>query len=68
MNRANPIDMRKSLKVADEFKKAGILFVPMPVLSKKDGDELCRESFRRMGILEKQAGAEGIQLLYERIL
>lgn len=55
MNRADPVDMRKALKVADEFKKAGILFVSLPVLNKEDGNNLCVESFRRLDILEKQA-------------
>ena len=33
MNRASPSDMRKALIVVDGFKKAGILFVPVPVLN-----------------------------------
>ena len=55
MERANPADMRKSLAAADEFKKAGILFVPMPVLDKEDGRKLAIEAFRRLDVLEKVA-------------
>jgi hypothetical protein len=55
--KASPVDMRRALQVADEFKKIGILFVPMPVLNKKDGDALCAESFKRMDILEQKAAS-----------
>ena len=58
MQKANPVDMRKALVAADELKNAGILFVPIPVLNKKDGDELCTEAFRRLGVLEKLAESE----------
>jgi len=56
--RASSTDLGKALQVADEFCKAGILFVPIPVLNKKDGDELCTESFKRMDILERKASLE----------
>jgi hypothetical protein len=55
--KASPVDMRKALVFADLLKKAGVLFVPVPVLNKADGDALCTEAFRRMDLLEKQAEA-----------
>ena len=33
MNRASPVGMRKALVLVDGLKKAGILFVPVPVLN-----------------------------------
>ncbi len=56
--RARPTDLRKSMQVVDEFCKAGILFVPIPVLNKKDGGELCTESFKRLATLERKASLE----------
>jgi hypothetical protein len=32
MNRASPVAMRKALEISNAFAKAGILFVPIPVL------------------------------------
>lgn len=36
MNKASPIDMRKMLDVVDVLKRAGIMFVPIPVLNDED--------------------------------
>jgi len=44
MNRANPVDLRKAIEAANIYVKAGILFVPMPVLSKEDHAAKCLEA------------------------
>ena len=31
MNKCSPVEMRKNLDVVEQFKQAGIDFVPMPV-------------------------------------
>ena len=36
MNRASPADLRKAIDAANVYVKAGILFVPIPVLNKDD--------------------------------
>lgn len=36
MERANPADLRKAIEAANTYVKAGILFVPIPVLNKDD--------------------------------
>ena len=36
MNKANPVDLRKTLVLCDELVKAGINFVPMPILNHND--------------------------------
>ena len=36
IQKANPVDLRKAIEVANIYVKAGILFVPMPVLNKND--------------------------------
>ncbi|MCP4365446.1 MAG: DUF1382 family protein [Planctomycetes bacterium] len=36
MDRATPVQMRQSLEIVDQFKKAGIRFVPMPVINDAD--------------------------------
>lgn len=36
IERASPVEMRKALRLVDEMTKAGILFVPIPVLNKSE--------------------------------
>ena len=52
MNRANPKDLRHAGQVAQHYIKAGILFVPMPVLDRADHEALVAQSTER---LEKMA-------------
>lgn len=54
MDRANPKDLRTAMELATSMMKAGILFVPMPVLHAEDHKELGRQSVDR---LEKIATA-----------
>jgi hypothetical protein len=48
MNRATPVETRKALAVAHELAKAGIWFVPMPVLSDADHAQLAAQIVARM--------------------
>lgn len=36
MNRASPVELRKALEAANIFVKAGILFVPIPIVAEDD--------------------------------
>lgn len=54
-NKTHPIFMRRALELADELKKTGVLFVPVPVLNNADGNALYRAVFRRLDLLAKQA-------------
>jgi hypothetical protein len=55
MERATPVEIRNSLVAAKALADAGISFVPMPVMSDADRDELAREMFYRMERLEALA-------------
>ena len=44
MNRAHPADLRKAIEAANIYVKAGILFVPIPVLNKDDHAEKVLEA------------------------
>ncbi|MEO8644566.1 DUF1382 family protein [Pseudomonas sp.] len=48
MNRASPIDLRKAAEAANTYIKAGVLFVPMPVLSAEDHTELVAQANTRL--------------------
>lgn len=48
MNRANPVQLRKSLEVAHAFAKAGINFVCMPVVDEADHSNLASQAIERM--------------------
>ena len=52
MNRANPASMRKVLEMVNELKKAGILFMPIPVLNQDDACELLAKLEFRLEVLE----------------
>jgi hypothetical protein len=57
MNRASPIDLRKVLAMVDALTKAGILFVPMPVLNDADHAELAAKAAARLEQLAQEAEA-----------
>jgi len=48
MNRADPVSMRKALRLTDEMRLQGILFVPMPVLDKEDHAKLQADCLERL--------------------
>lgn len=59
MNRASPIDLRKAADTAGVYVKAGLLFVPMPVLSEADHTDLLRQAHTRLGQLIEAAKEVG---------
>jgi hypothetical protein len=55
IERASPVQMRKILELVDLMKRAGVLFVPVPVFSE---DEFHAELVRveqRLQLIEKEA-------------
>lgn len=55
MNRANPADLRKAKYLVEEFVRAGIDFVPIPVIDQDDKNELAMDLQRRLEQIEKEA-------------
>lgn len=58
MNRASPIDLRKALEMVSAFTKAGILFVPMPVLNEVDHANLVAQTTDRLEQIAQEAEAQ----------
>ncbi len=52
LERCSPIEMRKALTMADAFKQAGVDFVPVPVFSQDQKDELLLLMSARVNDLE----------------
>lgn len=52
MQRASPVELRKALEVVETLKKAGVLFVPMPVLNKEDHERLIADFKVRLESIE----------------
>ncbi|KJM49128.1 DUF1382 family protein [Enterobacter roggenkampii] len=48
MNRASPVDLRKSLEIAHHLAHIGIRFVPIPVATEEDFQTLAAELSRRL--------------------
>lgn len=53
MNRARPVDLRKAMEVAQAYLKAGLWFVPVPVLNDKDFNGLVKQSDARLTLIEQ---------------
>lgn len=53
MNRANPVDLRKALDVADTLVKAGLLFVCVPVLDEADRQRLATLTATRLELIAR---------------
>lgn len=53
MLKASPVEIRKCLSMVEIFKKSGIAFVPIPVISKEDYEKLYQELTSRIKLLEK---------------
>ena len=54
MNRARPADLRKALEITNALMKAGIDFVPIPVIDQDDKNELAMDLQRRLEQIEKE--------------
>lgn len=48
MNRASPVDLRKSLEIANHLAQIGIRFVPIPVATEAEFQTLAAELSRRL--------------------
>ena len=55
MERATPAQSRRSLEIATELAKAGIAFVPVPVLDQDDRGKMLQLLSERLEQLEKEA-------------
>ena len=54
MKRADPADLRKAKYLVEEFVRAGIDFVPIPVVDQDDKNELAMDLQRRLEQIEKE--------------
>ena len=48
MNRASPVDLRKSIEIANHVANIGIRFVPIPVATEEEFQALAAELSRRL--------------------
>ncbi|HGW5368783.1 TPA: DUF1382 family protein [Enterobacter hormaechei] len=48
MNRDSPVDLRKSLEIANHLAQIGIRFVPIPVATEEEFQTLADELSRRL--------------------
>lgn len=48
MNRASPVDLRKSLEIANHLARIGIRFVPIPIATEEEFQTLAAELSRRL--------------------
>ena len=62
MQRATPVQMRKSLEIVEAFKKAGLWFVPMPVFDEDDFNSHAAKITEKLEEMERRANlAESIK-------
>ena len=55
MKRADVVDLRKAKYLVEEFVRAGIDFVPIPVIDQDDKNEPAMDLQRRLEKIEKEA-------------
>ncbi|MHA0960469.1 DUF1382 family protein [Enterobacter cancerogenus] len=48
MNKASPVDLRKSLEISNHLAHIGIRFVPIPVANEEEFQTLAAELSRRL--------------------
>jgi hypothetical protein len=53
MEKATPVEMREALEIVRHYVRAGILFIPVPVLGPEDCVELQKGVLRRLDTIEK---------------
>ena len=62
MNRASPVDLRKSIEIANHLAHIGIRFVPIPVETDEEFQALAAELSRKLELMaveaEKSEGGE----------
>ena len=59
MNRASPVEMRRSLDMAKALQEAGILFVPMPVANAVEASEMIERAQDRLERMALDADSGG---------
>jgi hypothetical protein len=64
MNRASPTDLRKAIEVAQTYTKAGLWFVPVPVLNNQDFNQLVRQSDARLTLLADDGDPDQLSTRY----
>ncbi len=71
MNRASPVDLRKSLEIANHLAHIGIRFVPIPVATEEEFQTLAAELSRRLEQMaveaEKNEGGAACTLSLNRL-
>lgn len=55
MDKATPVELRRSLELVEAMKKAGIGFIPIPILNEKDRLELYSMLNDRLCKIEKES-------------
>ena len=57
IERTSPAQLRKALEVANLYVKMGINFIPVPVTSEAEQEELADRAFATLEEIERAAGA-----------
>ncbi len=57
VERASPVQLRKALELANLFVKMGVNFVPVPVASDEEQQELAAQALDKLAEMEKAAEA-----------
>ncbi len=57
VERASPVQLRKALALANQFVKLGVNFVPMPVASEAEQQELVGQALAKLEELEQAAAS-----------
>lgn len=55
MNRASPVDLRKSLEIANRLALIGVRFVPIPVATEEEFQVLSAELSRKLELIAVEA-------------
>lgn len=55
MNRASPVDLRKSLEIANRLALIGVRFVPIPVATEEEFQALAAELSRKLDQIAVEA-------------